>query len=100
MEKILLKNIENPNSADINEYLKAGGYKSVSTAFGLKPKEVIEEVKKSGLRGRGGAGFPTAMKWNFASADPKFPKYLVCNADEGEPGTFKDRPILEKTLIC
>jgi NADH-quinone oxidoreductase subunit F len=96
MEKILLNNIDNPNSADINEYLKAGGYKSASKAFELKPKDVIEEIKKSGLRGRGGAGFPTAMKWNFAAADPKFPKYLVCNADEGEPGTFKDRPILEK----
>ncbi|RJQ22791.1 MAG: NADH oxidoreductase (quinone) subunit F [Nitrospiraceae bacterium] len=96
MEKVLLKNIDNPNSADIEEYLKAGGYKSLSRALGLKPKDVIEEVKKSGLRGRGGAGFPTAMKWNFAAADPKFPKYLLCNADEGEPGTFKDRPILEK----
>jgi len=62
----------------------------------VRPKDIIEEVKKSGLRGRGGAGFPTAMKWSFAIADPKFPKYLICNADEGEPGTFKDRPILEK----
>lgn len=96
MEKILLKNIDNPNSADISEYIKTGGYKSISKVFDMQPKEVIEEVKKSGLRGRGGAGFPTAMKWNFANADPKFPKYLVCNADEGEPGTFKDRPILEK----
>ncbi len=96
MEKILLKNIENPNSADINEYFKVGGYKNLSKAFELQPKDVIEEIKKSGLRGRGGAGFPTAMKWSFAAADPKFPKYLICNADEGEPGTFKDRPILEK----
>lgn len=62
----------------------------------MKPEEIIGEVKKAGLRGRGGAGFPTGMKWDFASKDPKFPKYLVCNADEGEPGTFKDRPILEK----
>lgn len=96
MERILLKNIENPNSADIEEYLRIGGYKNISKVFGRKPEEIIEEVKKSGLRGRGGAGFPTAMKWNFAAADPKTPKYLVCNADEGEPGTFKDRPILEK----
>ncbi len=96
MEKILLKNIENPNSADIDEYFKVGGYKNLSKAFELQPKDVIEEIKKSGLRGRGGAGFPTAMKWSFAAADPKFPKYLICNADEGEPGTFKDRPILEK----
>jgi len=96
MEKILLKNIDNPNSADINEYKKVGGYRSLPKAFGYKPQEIIEIVKKSGLRGRGGAGFPVAMKWSFASADPKFPKYLLCNADEGEPGTFKDRPILEK----
>ncbi len=96
MGKVLLKNIENPNSADINEYIKAGGYRSLPKALGMVPKELIEEVKKAGLRGRGGAGFPVAMKWTFASADPKFPKYLLCNADEGEPGTFKDRPILEK----
>jgi NADH-quinone oxidoreductase subunit F len=96
MEKVLLKNIENPNSADINEYMKVGGYKNLSKALKLQPDDALEEIKKSGLRGRGGAGFPTAMKWNFAKADPKFPKYLICNADEGEPGTFKDRPILEK----
>jgi len=96
MEKILLKNIDNPNSADIEEYLKADGYAGLLKALERQPKDIIEEVKKSGLRGRGGAGFPTAMKWNFAVADPKFPKYLICNADEGEPGTFKDRPILEK----
>ncbi|MBI4686576.1 MAG: NADH-quinone oxidoreductase subunit NuoF [Nitrospirae bacterium] len=96
MENFLLKNIENPDSADIEEYLKIGGYKNIAKAFELEPKAIIEEVKKAGLRGRGGAGFPTAMKWSFAAADPKFPKYLLCNADEGEPGTFKDRPILEK----
>jgi NADH-quinone oxidoreductase subunit F len=96
MEKFLLKNIESPNSADIDEYMKVGGYKNLSKALEQDPKAVLEEVKKSGLRGRGGAGFPTAMKWSFALADPKFPKYLICNADEGEPGTFKDRPILEK----
>jgi NADH-quinone oxidoreductase subunit F len=96
MEKVLLKNIENPNSTDINEYMKIGGYKNLVKALDKQPKDIVEEVKKSGLRGRGGAGFPTAMKWNFAMADPKFPKYLMCNADEGEPGTFKDRPILEK----
>lgn len=96
MEKVLLKNIENPNSADIKEYRKIGGYKNISKACRLQPKDIIEEVKKAGLRGRGGAGFPAAMKWSFAVANKKFPKYLICNADEGEPGTFKDRPILEK----
>lgn len=96
MEKYLLKGIENPNSADIKEYQKINGYKSLVKAAGMEPKDIVDEVKKAGLRGRGGAGFPTGMKWAFASADPKFPKYLICNADEGEPGTFKDRPILEK----
>ncbi|MBI3593018.1 MAG: NADH-quinone oxidoreductase subunit NuoF [Nitrospirae bacterium] len=96
MEKFLLRNIDNPNSADINEYIKAGGYKALSKALEMQPSDIIAEVKKAGLRGRGGAGFPTGMKWSFAAADPKKPKYILCNADEGEPGTFKDRPILEK----
>ncbi|NOY65750.1 MAG: NADH-quinone oxidoreductase subunit NuoF [Nitrospirae bacterium] len=96
MEKVLLKNIDNPDSATIKAYEAAGGYQSLKKALDLEPKKIIEEVKSSGLRGRGGAGFPTGMKWDFASRDPKFPKYLLCNADEGEPGTFKDRPILEK----
>jgi NADH-quinone oxidoreductase subunit F len=97
MEKVLLKNIDNPNSHRIDEYINTGGYRSLQKALKeMKPEEILEEVKKSGLRGRGGAGFPTGMKWDFASRDPKFPKYLLCNADEGEPGTFKDRPILER----
>ncbi|GAB4390044.1 MAG: NADH-quinone oxidoreductase subunit NuoF [Thermodesulfovibrionales bacterium] len=96
MERFLLRNIENPGSADLAEYEKAGGYGNLKKALSMEPAAIIDMVKKSGLRGRGGAGFPTGMKWTFASGDPKFPKYLVCNADEGEPGTFKDRPILEK----
>lgn len=96
MEKFLLRNIENPNSADINEYINIGGYKAVSKSLEMKPLDIIDEVRKSGLRGRGGAGFPTGMKWAFAAADSKMPKFILCNADEGEPGTFKDRPILEK----
>ena len=99
MEKILLKNIDNPGSCDIREFLNTGGYKNLSKALDMKPKDIIDEIRSSGLRGRGGAGFPTGMKWSFASADPKFPKYLICNADEGEPGTFKDRPILEKNPL-
>lgn len=96
MEKILLKNIHNPYSADINEYINNGGYSAIYKAFEMKPADIIDEVRRSGLRGRGGAGFPTGMKWLFAAADPQKPKYLLCNADEGEPGTFKDRVILEK----
>lgn len=96
MQRVLLKNTEGPHSADINEYIKGGGYRSLHKAFEMKPFDIIDEVRRSGLRGRGGAGFPTGMKWSFAVADPQMPKYLLCNADEGEPGTFKDRVILEK----
>lgn len=96
MERFLLKGAENTGSAEISAYRKAGGYNNLARALDMQPSEIIDEIKKAGLRGRGGAGFPTGMKWTFASADPKFPKYLLCNADEGEPGTFKDRPILEK----
>lgn len=96
MEQVLLKNTGNPGSARIEEYLKAGGYRSLPKALARQPKEIIDIVRQSGLRGRGGAGFPTGTKWSFVAADPKTPKYLVCNADEGEPGTFKDKPILEK----
>lgn len=73
-------------------YLEAGGYESLEKALKMKPEEVIEEVKRSGLRGRGGAGFSTGMKWSFMPKDGK--KFLVCNADEGEPATFKDRYII------
>jgi NADH-quinone oxidoreductase subunit F len=96
MEKALLKNIENPNSSDIDAYIKNGGYSAIYKAFEMRPADIIDEVRRSGLRGRGGAGFPTGIKWSFAAADPQKPKYLLCNADEGEPGTFKDRVILEK----
>ncbi|MFO0754152.1 MAG: NADH-quinone oxidoreductase subunit NuoF [Thermodesulfovibrionales bacterium] len=96
MEKYLLRNIDAPDPADLGSYVEAGGYKALARALAMKPADIIGEVKSSGLRGRGGAGFPTGMKWSFAAADPKRPKYLLCNADEGEPGTFKDRPLLEK----
>jgi NADH-quinone oxidoreductase subunit F len=71
------------------------GYKGLKKAISMTPKEVVDEVKRSNLRGRGGAGFPAAMKWGFAASDPHRPKYLLCNADEGEPGTCKDRQIME-----
>ena len=80
----------------IEEYIKAGGYEAAKKALSMSPDEVIEEVKKSNLRGRGGAGFPTGIKWSFVPKDNNKPKYLCVNADEGEPGTFKDRYIMEK----
>ena len=77
-------------------YQETGGYASLRKALQMAPADVIEEVKKSSLRGRGGAGFPTGMKWSFVPKDSPKPKYVVCNADESEPGTFKDRYLLER----
>jgi NADH-quinone oxidoreductase subunit F len=77
-------------------YRKNGGYTAAEKALkGMKPDEVTEEVKKSGLRGRGGAGFPSGLKWSFLAKPEGVPRYLVCNADESEPGTFKDRYLME-----
>src|SRR3954466_4453558 len=77
-------------------YRQNGGYRSVEKALKMAPNDIVEEVKKSGLRGRGGAGFPTGMKWSFIDKKSGRPRYLVCNADESEPGTFKDRYLMEK----
>ncbi len=77
----------------IDEYVKKGGYEAVKKALEMKPEEILEEVKKANLRGRGGAGFPAGVKWGFVPKVDK-PKYLCVNADEGEPGTFKDRYIM------
>ena len=96
-EKILFKNIDYPNQDKIETYLKNGGYKAFETAVvSMTPGEVTEEVIKSGLRGRGGAGFPTGRKWTFLPKDSDKPVYLTVNADESEPGTFKDRELIEK----
>lgn len=97
-EKILHKNLETPGyTGSLADYERMGGYQAIRKAFGqLKPGDLIEIVKKSGLRGRGGAGFPTGMKWDFIPKDPGLTKYLACNADESEPGTFKDRQLMER----
>ncbi len=95
MEPMLLKRINIPHATDIAVAMAHDAYTAVPLAYGMRPVDVIDEVKRSGLRGRGGAGFPTGVKWGFTAIDPKTPKYLICNADEGEPGTFKDRFILE-----
>lgn len=76
-------------------YRRNGGYAAVEKAFKMAPADIVEEVKRSGLRGRGGAGFPTGMKWSFLAKPEGVPRYLVCNADESEPGTFKDRYLME-----
>src|SRR4029077_1736738 len=84
------------DSHKIDVYLKHDGYKALEKALKeMTPESIIDEVKKSSLRGRGGAGFPTGMKWSFVPKDSPKPKYLICNADESEPGTCKDRPLME-----
>ena len=94
--KIVLKNIEKPGYApDIKSYLKEGGYQALKKALAMGSEDIISELKKSKLVGRGGAAFPTGLKWEFAKESKESPKYVVCNADEGEPGIFKDRLILE-----
>ena len=96
MEKILTKNVGVENSHSIDVYEKGGGYRSLRKAEReMTPVAVTAEVKKSGLRGRGGAGFPTGLKWSFMPQDKTRPHYLLNNADESEPGTFKDRVLME-----
>jgi len=80
---------------NINHYIANGGYSGLVRALGMKPEEIIEEVKKSGLRGRGGAGFPTGQKWDFCRRASGTEKYIICNADEGDPGAFMNRSLLE-----
>lgn len=92
---ILLKNRGNPRARFIEDYKTAGGYKALAKAKEMKPAEIIELVKHATVRGRGGAGFPAGMKWGFLPKNDPRPVYLICNADEGEPGTFKDRQIME-----
>ena len=96
-KKLLLQHENVPGINTFDVYRKNGGYASVEKALkSMTPDEVMEEVKKSGLRGRGGAGFPAGMKWSFLDRKSEKPRYLVCNADESEPGTFKDRYLMEK----
>ncbi|MBI1803001.1 MAG: NADH-quinone oxidoreductase subunit NuoF [Ignavibacteriae bacterium] len=92
-EKLILPDIPNLHQLDV--YERHGGYQALRKAMGMKPEEIIEEVKKSNLRGRGGACFPTGMKWSFMPKQSTKPKYLCANGDESEPGTFKDRQIFE-----
>ncbi len=94
--KLLLEKTHIEGIRNYDVYRKNGGYSSVEKALKtMSPDDVTNEVKKSGLRGRGGAGFPTGMKWSFLVKPEGVPRYLVCNADESEPGTFKDRYLME-----
>jgi len=94
--RIALKNCGYINPDNIEEYIARGGYEALGKALsGMKPVQVIDEVKASGLRGRGGGGFPTGLKWSFCASSKGDKKYVICNADEGDPGAFMDRSILE-----
>jgi len=93
--RIALRNCGIIDPEKINQYIANGGYSGLVKALGMSPEAVIEEMKKSGLRGRGGAGFPTGLKWEFCHKSPGTVKYIICNADEGDPGAFMDRSLLE-----
>ena len=94
--QILINDLDKEGINTLAGYKAHGGYTAIEKALKMKPEEIVEEVKKSGLRGRGGAGFPAGMKWSFIAKPPGVPRYIVCNADESEPGTFKDRYLMEK----
>jgi len=94
-KKLLLEKINIPGINTFEVYRREGGYASVEKGLKMQQADIVEEVKKSGLRGRGGAGFPTGMKWSFLAKPEGLARYLVCNADESEPGTFKDRYLME-----
>ncbi|MEA2086228.1 MAG: NADH-quinone oxidoreductase subunit F, partial [Chloroflexota bacterium] len=93
--RIILENCGYIDPTDIDHYLARGGYAALAKALGMPPEGIISEVKSAGLRGRGGAGFPTGEKWETCRRSPGRPKYVICNGDEGDPGAFMDRAILE-----
>ena len=99
-EPILLRARGLKNSRALSTYRRLGGYSALEKALSMTPAEVIEEVKASGIRGRGGAGFPAGVKWGFGPRDTTKPKYMICNADESEPGTFKDRELILAVLLA
>jgi NADH-quinone oxidoreductase subunit F len=94
-QRFLLHNCGEIDPENISSYIMAGGYQGLGKALAMTPEEVIAQIKESGLRGRGGAGFPTHQKWTFAQQAAGRQKYIICNADEGDPGAFMDRSILE-----
>src|SRR5271154_1109344 len=93
--KILTKRFGLKNSESLDAYLATDGFKAFRKAVEMTPEQIIEEVKASALRGRGGAGFPTGLKWSFVPRTSPKPKYVICNSDESEPGTCKDRLLME-----
>ena len=101
--RIVFENCGHIDSEDIGEYLARGGYKALEKVlFEMDAESVINEISESGLRGRGGGGFPTGRKWSQVASQKNFPKYVVCNGDEGDPGAFMDRSVMEgnPVMIC
>src|SRR5262252_2622781 len=96
MDPVLTRYVKEANCFTLDFYLKHEGYTALKKALGMQPDAIIDLVKASGLRGRGGAGFPTGMKWQFVDKKSPKPKYICCNADESEPGTFKDHVLMER----
>jgi len=96
MDLLLIPHVRQPHSYTLDFYRRHEGYEALRKALTMTPDAVIDEVKKSGLRGRGGAGFPTGMKWQFVDKKADRPRYICCNADESEPGTFKDHLLMER----
>jgi NADH-quinone oxidoreductase subunit F len=96
-DPILTRYVREPNGHTLAFYEKTGGYQALKKALAMTPDAVVDAVKASGLRGRGGAGFPTGMKWQFVDKRSPRPKYICCNADESEPGTFKDHVLMERS---
>src|SRR3954468_11490453 len=96
MEALITKYVREPNSFTLDFYLQHGGEEGVKKAPAQTPDQIVDLVKASGLRGRGGAGFPTGMKWQFVDKKSDKPRYIACNADESEPGTFKDHLLMER----
>src|SRR4249920_3289472 len=96
MDPVLIKHVREPNAFTLDFYLQHEGYEGLKKALAMPPEQVVDVVKASGLRGRGGAGFPTGMKWQFVDKKSPNPKYIACNADESEPGTFKDHLLMER----
>src|SRR6188768_1370225 len=96
MTPLLTAYVREPGCHTLDFYQRHGGYQALGKALAMTPDAVIDQVKASGLRGRGGAGFPTGMKWQFVDKKSPRPKYICCNADESEPGTFKDHVLMER----
>ncbi|HLB12846.1 MAG TPA: hypothetical protein VJO15_07815, partial [Dehalococcoidia bacterium] len=94
-QRVVLQHCGLIDPRDITSWLSRGGLEGLATAREMPPAQVVDTIKQSGLRGRGGAGFPVGLKWDLAGKAQAAEKYVLCNADEGEPGTFKDRYILE-----